>query len=143
MARLSVNDLNNLSGINDESIDYLLKSFNEAYKLLFSAANRWLTVYNNKLRGVFSIGTKYEKYKEAKSLYYAGSNLCIDLDLFFEYTNEYISLMHSLRIDSSKITKYKAALLRLYGSIKDKMQGCFLIYDTAYKDINDEEENYG
>lgn len=145
MARLSIDDLNNLSGVNEESLNQLSTNYYAAHNRLFNRVNSWLNRYNDKLHGVLAIGTNEQKYKEARKLYYNASCLNIDINLFQEYTKEYQSLLSVLRRNDilSNVMKYLKALQKLQVDMNKDMDCCFLIYDTAYKDMNREEENYG
>lgn len=147
MARLSVNDLNNLSGVSDVELDKVKKLFRKAHTKVFNDINGWKRDYANKfpvLKSIEGSNTYHDSivYKVARELYYSGSLLLDDIDLFEEYTIEYQSVLTKLmknndvrdvRILLSLVQKERKVIIKC-------LSDYYGLYSEAYKRLNEEEE---
>ena len=149
MARLSVNDLNNLSGISNDELDKVYKLFRKAHTKLFNDINNWKNDYTKKYPVLKSIeGTNNYNdsivYKTARELYYGGSMILDDIELFEEYTADYQcvlekctkkDLIQEVRVLLSLLQKEKSVIIKC-------LSDYYGMYSEAYDRLNEEEDNY-
>lgn len=149
MARLSVSDLNNLSGVSEKDLNTLYEQFRTAHTKVYNDLNKWVNVYDT----LTPILTKYEDtslqndlivYKNARDIYYEGSMTLDELDLFEYYTNEYLSILTKCSNVSklySNIRVLVAVLMKLKEPIVQKLSNCYGMFSEAYDRICKKEED--
>ena len=140
MERLSINDLNNLTGVSSEELDTLYTNFRSAHTKLYNDANRWINTYN-KLNAKFKSNNTgaSEFYHEFKAMYYKGSMLLDTIDMFEKYTSEYQSMLSKLRLndDISKIRSLCGVFNNMKANIKKYLNECYTIYDALYTEYTE------
>lgn len=140
MARLSVNDLNNLSGMSSEAFDIVYKEYRKAHTKLLNDLINWGKYFDEFKSWVGSINNTYLVYKKGQEVYYKGSIILDSLDLFDKYSNEYISLMQKASHDVSEIMVLSHILKKQRKIVIEKLSECYGIYSEAFNEV--EEENY-
>ena len=144
MARLSVNDLNNLSGISNNELNKLYDIYREAHTKLFNDINNWVVKYETISSKLDEIaGTTYENdckvYKVARELYWSGGIILDNVDLFDDYTKSYKEFLSCLRCNTKNITELVLLLMSSKKKILDRLSQCYGLYSEAYKRLYEEE----
>ena len=138
MARLSVSDLNNLSGINDSNLEIIFRYFKEAHCKLMNDSIRWINVYN-KNKSLM----KYQSYKTMKifrKLFYEGNLLLDNIRLFMDLTKDYISNLDILRLDKKPVVAYSELLYSKMKEIIKYVDICYNVWTEISNEIYKEEE---
>ena len=138
MARLSINDLNNLSNVNNDE-EKLYKQFRRAHTLLYNKMNNWVNNYNKKLDMVKN-KDDYTIYKTLQEYYYEGSMLLDSIDLFDEFTKDYLSLLYYLKKSDKEIKALLQVLKNIRKPMITKMSECYGMYSEAYSRLNEWED---
>lgn len=140
MARLSINDLNNLSGVSDDKLDNLYKCFRSAHTRLLSRIVKWSRKYAKEYSRMKDYDN-YRKYKTARRLYYSGTMILDDVDIFMEYLGNYVSLLSALRKheDIKNVRMIGRMLEYKKRDIVDFLPSCYEIWNEAYNILYEEE----
>lgn len=144
MARLSVNDLNNLSGISDNELEKLYNTYREAHTKLFNDINNWVVKYEIVSSRLDDIaGTSYTNdyivYNKARELYYSGTIILDNVDLFDEYTKSYKELLTYMKQDITNIINLVLFLMQSKKKIINRLSECYGMYSEALERLNEEE----
>lgn len=149
MARLSINDLNNLSGISKSELDNLYKEFRYTHTKLLNDIHKWVDVFNTSTPKMYKYeakGYKYDIkiYRTARRLYYEGSIIADETDLFDDFTNQYLSMLSTMNVSETfNIVRSLTALLRKERkNMIDKLPECYELYSEAYSRLNEMEDIY-
>ena len=150
MARLSINDLNNLSGISNNDIDDLQIQFNKSYTKILNDIRRWYFVYKKKIKQLeYKAGRSLlddeAVSKEARSLYYNGCLIFDTVDLFDEYIKEYYSILDKLSLYKvkGKVRIMQDLMYKEKAPMVNAVSVCYGLYQEAYERLNKEEYNEG
>lgn len=150
MARLSIEDLNNLSGVSSVDLDTLHKAFKKSYTKILNDIRRWVALYNVKCDYSNRALTKgysgdEEIYRLYRELYYLGVAVFNDIDLFSECTTEYQGLLYKLGKykGTSELLVFMDVLNKEKKPMVEGMSNCYGIYQEAYERLNKEEYNEG
>lgn len=150
MARLSITDLNDLSGVSDEDLENLYKQFRTAHTKLFNDINRWISLCDKALDYFGKLDNTYDNdtivYKSAKELYYKGSLILDDVDMFDYYTGEYQSVLAKLHNKDDLIRNIRALWSVLSNNKKgvvERLSDCYGMYSEAYDRLNKEDTYEG
>lgn len=140
MARLSINDLNNLSGVSDDKLDELYKCFRSSHARLLNRIIKWSRKYAKEYGQMQSYNT-YKVYKTARRLYYEGTIILDDVDLFLEYTRNYVGLLTILRKSSevSDVRMVAKILEQKKKDIIDFLPSCYELWNEAFSSIEEED----
>lgn len=146
MARLSIDDLNNLSGVSSVDLDTLHKTFTKAYTKILNDIHRWVNDYNSRQEYFKRVKVKdlyyYNKQCDVfRSLYYTGSIIFDNIDLFDKTTLEYQSLLDIIGNNKriSEIRVLKNIMYRDKVPMINGVSNCYGLYQEAYKVLNKEE----
>ena len=147
MARLSIGDLNNLSGVSEKELESLYKEFRRAHTKVFNDIQGWVDTFDvsapdlhkKEGRGLYSDVTVYQT---ARQMYYEGTLVLDNVDLFSEYTSRYQSLLSTVKKESMipEIRKLDVVLKVKKKEIIDRLSECYGMYSEAYDRL--EEEDY-
>ena len=140
MARLSVSDLNNLSGMSNEAFDIVYKEYRKAHTKLLNDLIHWSKYFNGFKSWVDNIDDVYLIYKKGQEVYYRGSIILDSLDLFDKYSSEFTSILYKANMSDSEIRALNHILNKQRKVVIEKLSECYGIYSEAFKEI--EEENY-
>lgn len=150
MARLSITDMNNLSGVSDEDLNKLYKQFRNAHTKIFNDINKWISLCDKALEYFSKLDNTYDNdaivYKTAKELYYKGTLILDDVDLFEYYTQEYQSVLTKLINKQDIISNIRALFSVLNNNKKgivERLSDCYGMYSEAYDRLNKEETYEG
>lgn len=138
MARLSVNDLNNLSGVSNDSFDIVYKEYRKAHTKLLNDLVQWCKYFDRFKAWVDKNDNTYSIYRKGQELYYKGSMVLDSLDLFDKYSNEFISLMQKTNRNISDVRALSYLLKKERKIVIEKQSECYGIYSEAYKEIKEE-----
>lgn len=140
MERLSINDLNNLTGVSSEELDTLYTNFRSAHTKLYNDANKWINTYNRLNQDFKSNNTgASEFYHEFKAMYYKGSMLLDTIDMFEKYTYGYQSVLTKVRKTEviSDISKLLTLLQNVRSKVRKYICECYTIYDALYNEYTE------
>lgn len=140
MARLSVNDLNNLSGMSSEAFDIVYKEYRKAHTKLLNDLIHWSKYFDEFKSWVDNINNTYLVYKKGQEVYYKGSIILDSLDLFDKYSSEFTSILYKANMSDSEIRALNHILKKQRKIVIEKLSECYGIYSEAFNEI--EEENY-
>lgn len=146
MARLSVSDLNSLSGITDDGLRLLYNSFREAHTRVYNKSNKWIQGYMQK-KAISDISdwndtkTVEKMYYTMREAYYEGSMTLDEIDLFDEYVSDYVSLLSKLRRNDviSEIMQLNSIIQANKKKIIGFLPECYEIWEYGYSKLNSEE----
>lgn len=139
MARLSINDLNTLSGINDDGLNILYNSFRRAHTKVFNKANTWINTYISD-KSIYNISDLRDSntadilYDKMRKSYYEGSVLLDEIDLFDVYVSDYISLLTIIKRSDlvSDVMKLNSIMQTLKKKIIEYLPECYELYSYIY-----------
>lgn len=150
MARLSIEDMNNLSGVSKEDLDSVYKQFRAAHTKIFNKINKWISLCDKAFEYFNKLDNTYDNdivvYKTAKELYYKGSLILDDVDLFEYYTHEYQSILTKLANKDKNISEIRTLCSILNNNKKgiiDRLSECYGMYSEAYDRLNKEDTYEG
>lgn len=144
MARLSIDDLNNLSGVSKENLDELYGCFRDAHTKMFNNINAWLNLYEKWVSRLETSEDNVFIYTKARSLYYKGSMVLDEVDLFDEFCNEYHSTLASIKGNNeviSNVATLRSVLRMKKKDVIERLSMLYGLYSEAYE-LLDEEEIY-
>jgi len=149
MARLSIEDMNNLSGVSEEDLDKLYKQFRAAHTKIFNDINKWISLCDKALEYLNKLDNTYDNdiivHKTAKEMYYKGSLILDDVDLFEYYTHEYQSIL--TKLNNNKMIGNTMVLLEILKNNKqpvvNRLSECYGMYSEAYDRLNKEDTYEG
>lgn len=147
MARLSINDLNNLSGVSDKELESLYKEFRRAHTKVFNDIQGWVDTFDVSapdLHKKEALGYHEDivVYNIARKMYYDGTLVLDSADLFDEYARKYHNLLNTLKKSKeiSEVMKLTQVLMVKKKEIIDRLSECYGLYSEAYDRL--EEEDY-
>lgn len=139
MTRLSVLDLNNLSGNSDINMDNLYNQFRKSHTVLFNRATQWINYYDKNI--VRILETRYRNdnkvFAESKNLYYEAMLLLIDIDLFIDLSKEYKSILSKLHKNETDIYNLLDLMVKLKNKILEGKNMLYNIFNEAYRRLEE------
>lgn len=149
MARLSISDLNNLSGVSDEELNNLYNEFRNAHTKLLNDIHKWIDVFNTSIPEMYkhearSCNDDIKIYRTARRMYYEGSIIIDNTDLLDEFTNQYLSILSTLNNKDtfSNVMSLIYMLRQERKKMIERIPECYDLYSAAYSRLDEMEDTY-